>query len=132
MKITQLDHLVLTVSDIERTMRFYQQVLGMTPVTFAKGRRALAFGNQKINLHPVDAGYEPKADRPLPGSADLCFLLSENLEEAIETLRQHGIEIEEGPVMRTGAQGPIESIYIRDPDANLIELAVLQDNESPL
>jgi len=132
MNIAQLDHLVLTVKDIERSIGFYTQVLGMGVVTFAEGRTALTFGSQKINLHEAGHEYEPKADTPLPGSADLCFLLKEPLAGAISELHRYGVEIEEGPVMRTGAQGPIESVYVRDPDGNLIELAVPQDNYLPL
>ena len=124
MRIERLDHLVLTVADVEATVKFYERVLGMTPVTFGAGRRALAFGEQKINLHQAGAEFEPKAHRPTPGSADLCFVASTDLAEVEQQLRTLGVEIEEGPVDRTGARGPIRSIYFRDPDLNLIEVSV--------
>ncbi|MCX5910118.1 MAG: VOC family protein [Deltaproteobacteria bacterium] len=123
MKIDRLDHLVLTVRDISATCAFYGQVLGMKVVTFGNGRKALAFGSQKINLHEAGKGFEPKAHRPTPGSADLCFLTSFPPSEVIGHLQQCGVKIVEGPVQRTGAMGPIESVYFRDPDLNLIEVA---------
>jgi catechol 2,3-dioxygenase-like lactoylglutathione lyase family enzyme len=121
--IDHLDHLVLTVRDIAATCAFYTQVLGMNEVTFGDGRRALAFGRQKINLHQAGHEFEPKAQRPTPGSADVCLLTSVPLEEVSAHLRSHGVVILAGPVVRTGAVGPITSIYIRDPDQNLIEIA---------
>ena len=124
--ISHIDHLVLTVADPVVTCEFYQRVLGMTAVTFASGgidRRALEFGNQKINLHQAGREFEPKAAHPAPGSADLC-LISENLHvETITHLEEQGIAIELGPVERTGARGKIVSVYIRDPDGNLIEVS---------
>lgn len=123
MKITALDHLVLTVADIERTIGFYTHALGMTAIRFAGERRALAFGSQKINLHEAGKEFDPKALRPMPGSADLCFLVETPLEDIRRELLTLGIQIEEGPVQRTGATGPILSLYVRDPDGNLIELA---------
>lgn len=123
MQISHLDHLVLTVADIDVTTDFYCRVLGMQAVTFGEGRKALAFGRQKINLHPAGGEFEPKAERPQPGSADLCFIVSTPLEEVIEHLAQQGVAIIEGPVRRTGATGPIRSVYLRDPDLNLIELS---------
>jgi len=122
MKIRQLDHLVLTVSDIERTCAFYR-LLGMEVVAFGEGRTALKFGRQKINLHRYRAEFEPKADLPTPGSADLCFLVDTAVEEAARVLKAASVEVIEGPVERTGARGPIRSIYCRDPDGNLIELS---------
>lgn len=119
----RLDHLVLTVADVERTVDFYARVLGMTPVTFGGGRRALAFGNQKINLHQAGHEFEPKAARPTPGSADLCFVSSVPLVEVMGHLAASGVDVEEGPVPRTGATGPIASVYFRDPDGNLIEVS---------
>jgi catechol 2,3-dioxygenase-like lactoylglutathione lyase family enzyme len=120
--IRSLDHLVLTVADIEATVDFYQR-LGMTRETFGPEQRtALVFGTQKINLHAVDRTFEPKATHPTPGSADLCFLVG-NLDEVQDALAAAGITIIEGPGPRTGAQGPIRSIYVRDPDQNLIELS---------
>lgn len=123
MNITRLDHLVLTVADIEATVAFYTRVLGMSAQTFAGNRRALAFGAQKLNLHPAGHEYEPKAHRPTPGSADLCFLTETPLAEIIAQLDRHQVPVLEGPVRRTGAQGPILSVYFRDPDGNLIEVA---------
>lgn len=123
MQISQLDHLVLTVRDLAATEAFYCGVLGMRLVSFGEERRALAFGMQKINLHLAGHEFEPKAERPTPGSADLCFLVTTPLEAVIEHLRRHAQHIIEGPVRRTGATGPIRSIYLRDPDMNLIELA---------
>ena len=123
MEIDRLDHLVLTVADIDRTCRFYQQVLGFETVTFRGGRKALTFGRQKINLHQLGHEFEPKALRPTTGSADLCFIANTPLEQVIEQLRTERIPIEEGPVERTGALGTILSVYIRDPDRNLIEIS---------
>lgn len=123
MQIRQLDHLVLTVQDIDRSVDFYTRVLGMRPVVFAEGRKALTFGNQKINLHQAGAEFEPHAHRPTPGSADLCFIVEEPLEEVMAQLQRHELEIIVGPVARTGATGPIRSLYLLDPDLNLIELS---------
>jgi len=123
--IASLDHLVLTVADIDATVAFYRDVLGMEAVTFGNGRTALAFGAQKINLHRAGHEFEPKSARPTPGSADLCFLLDVSLDTAWGRLREARVAVEEGPVARTGATGPIRSLYIRDPDGNLIELSIL-------
>ncbi len=123
MQIEGLDHLVLTVADVGRTRDFYERVLGMEPVVFGEGRYALAFGSQKINLHEAGREFEPKAAVPTPGSADLCFLANASVAEVIEHLRANGVEILEGPVRRTGATGSIKSVYFRDPDGNLIEMA---------
>jgi catechol 2,3-dioxygenase-like lactoylglutathione lyase family enzyme len=122
-KINRLDHLVLTVRDVEATCAFYSRVLNMDAVTFAGGRRALCFGNQKINLHSADAPFTPHALHPLPGSADLCLITDTPIDELIIHLQRSGISIEEGPVRRSGATGPITSVYFRDPDSNLIEVA---------
>ncbi|HHI92978.1 MAG TPA: VOC family protein [Gammaproteobacteria bacterium] len=122
MNISHIDHLVLTVTDIEATVSFYQRILGMEKQTFAHNRVALIFGNQKINLHQAGNGFEPKANAPSPGSADLCFVIQSPLSVAIQHVRDCGIEILEGPVARTGATGPMMSFYFRDPDLNLIEL----------
>ncbi len=121
--IDHLDHLVLTVADVSATAAFYQRVLGMHPITFGDGRRALAFGDQKINLHQAGHELRPFAARPTPGSADLCFITSTPLSEVVTTLTNLGVPVEEGPVPRTGATGPIASVYLRDPDGNLIELS---------
>jgi catechol 2,3-dioxygenase-like lactoylglutathione lyase family enzyme len=123
MEITQFDHLVLTVKDIQNSCDFYTQVLGMQLVEFAEGRKALKFGAHKINLHQYQQEFEPKAARPTPGSADLCFLTNIPLSEVAAHLKQHQVEIIQGPVERTGAEGGILSIYLRDPDDNLLEIA---------
>jgi catechol 2,3-dioxygenase-like lactoylglutathione lyase family enzyme len=123
MKIDGLDHLVLTVKDIKTTTDFYTQVLCMKVVTFGEGRKALSFGSQKINLHEHGNEFDPKAWQPTPGSADLCFFTSVSLHEVVGHLTSCGITIIEGPVRRTGATGPILSVYFRDPDLNLIEIS---------
>jgi catechol 2,3-dioxygenase-like lactoylglutathione lyase family enzyme len=123
MDIDRLDHLVLTVRDVEMTCAFYSRVMNMHPVTFAGGRRALSFGRQKINLHPADAPIVPHASRPTPGSADLCFVTVTPIAEVLARLQALGVAVEEGPVRRTGATGAITSVYFRDPDDNLIEVA---------
>ena len=126
-RLYSLDHLVLTVSDIPRSLAFYQSALGMTAVEFTPAdgttRWALAFGNHKINLHQAAAEFEPKAKHPTPGSADLCFLTEIPLPEWQSHLASQGIDVIEGPVARTGATGPITSIYLRDPDGNLLEIS---------
>jgi catechol 2,3-dioxygenase-like lactoylglutathione lyase family enzyme len=121
--IVRLDHFVLTVASIEQTCAFYERVLGMDCVTFGNGRKALTFGQQKINLHEVGKEFEPKAHRPSAGSADFCLITNTPLAEVIAHLQRQEVVIEEGPVARTGAIGPIQSVYIRDPDANLVEIA---------
>ncbi|MGW3570321.1 VOC family protein [Streptomyces sp. NPDC000941] len=123
MQIQRLDHLVLTVADIDTTVDFYTRVLGMAPVTFKGGRRALSFGHSKINLHQAGKEFEPKARRPTPGSADLCLVVDEPIDRVLRELADLGVTVEEGPVERTGATGPIISVYLRDPDQNLIELS---------
>lgn len=123
MKIDCLDHLVLTVRDLDAACAFYSKVMGMDIVTFDADRKALAFGSQKINLHLLGKEFEPKAQLPTPGSADLCFLTSVPLVEVMDHLSTCGIAVLEGPVERTGAQGPILSVYFRDEDMNLIEIA---------
>lgn len=123
LQIDQLDHLVLTVADIDRTCTFYRDVLGFEVITFGEGRTALSFGRQKFNLHQAGREFEPKAASPMPGAADLCLITSLAMEAVVEKLNLAGVLIEEGPVPRTGAQGPILSVYIRDPDRNLIEIA---------
>jgi catechol 2,3-dioxygenase-like lactoylglutathione lyase family enzyme len=128
MEIDHLDHLVLTVADIEVTSAFYERVLGMVVVTFGEGRKALTFAQQKINLHQAGKEFEPKALRPTPGSADLCFITSVPLADAMAHLRANDIIIIEGPVHRTGAMGTLLSVYFRDPDGNLIEVSNLADN----
>ena len=130
MEILRLDHLVLTVASLERTRAFYEGALGMRYQVFAGAdgteRAALHFGAQKINLHVAGREFAPYAEAPTPGSADLCFIVSGALEEWVARLKAAGIAIEEGPIGRTGATGPIRSIYCRDPDGNLIELALYE------
>ncbi|AZV49397.1 MULTISPECIES: VOC family protein [Bacillus] len=121
--IKRLDHLVLTVKSLQETIRFYTSVLGMQEETFGSGRKALRFGNQKINLHEAGHEFEPKAQHPLPGSADLCFITDEPINKVVEHLTKMNVNIEQGPVKRTGALGPIISVYIRDPDQNLVEIS---------
>jgi len=123
MNILRLDHLVLTVADIDATCAFYTVVLGMETTTFGEGRKALRFGDQKINLHQRGQEFEPKAEHPLPGSADLCFITDTPLEAVVRTLEHHNVPIIERGVIRTGATGPIRSVYFRDPDGNLIEVS---------
>jgi catechol 2,3-dioxygenase-like lactoylglutathione lyase family enzyme len=120
--IDRLDHLVLTVRDIETTCRFYERVLGMQRVTFS-GRVALAFGRQKINLHEVGREFEPKAAHPVSGGGDFCLITETPLDEVMRHLAAWGVPVEHGQVPRTGATGPIRSVYFRDPDGNLVEVA---------
>lgn len=123
MKIDRLDHLVLTVQDIPTTCAFYSRVLGMEVETFLGNRKALKFGTQKFNLHQKGHEFEPKALLPTPGAIDLCLITSLPLEEVIRHLQACQVPLVEGPVRRTGATGPILSVYIRDPDENLIEIS---------
>jgi catechol 2,3-dioxygenase-like lactoylglutathione lyase family enzyme len=122
MRIASLDHLVLTVADPDATAAFYER-LGMRRESFGEGRLALHFGSQKLNLHRAGAEIEPHARRPAPGSADICLLIDGDLGDAERELVAAGVPIEEGPVDRTGATGPIRSLYIRDPDGNLVEIS---------
>jgi catechol 2,3-dioxygenase-like lactoylglutathione lyase family enzyme len=123
MQINRLDHLVLTVADIEATCRFYEQVMGMQVVVFGQGRKALRFGNQKINLHRKGYEFEPKAANATPGSADLCFIAETPVETVVRELQEKNIAVIEGIVERTGATGKIRSVYFRDPDGNLVEVS---------
>jgi len=124
-EIDHLDHLVLTVASLDKTCDFYRRVLGMDVETFQGGRMALRFGNQKINLHQAGHEFEPKAKLPTLGSGDFCLIAKTQLNDVIAHLAKLGIPIEEGPVDRTGAVGPIRSVYIRDPDGNLVEISNL-------
>ncbi|NEQ25090.1 MAG: VOC family protein [Microcoleus sp. SIO2G3] len=124
MQISHLDHLVLTVRDISATCEFYER-LGMEVITFGENRKALKFGQQKINLHQLGQEFEPKAKHPIPGSADFCLLTVTPIEDVLTDLKSQGIAIESEIVPRTGATGKIRSIYIRDPDGNLLELSNL-------
>lgn len=122
-QIDVLDHLVLTVADIGRTVDFYRRALGMRPVSFEAGRWALAFGTSRINLHQMGAELTPRAARATPGSADICLIASTPLADVLVHLAREGVPVEQGPVPRTGAMGPMSSIYLRDPDGNLIEVS---------
>ena len=126
-RIDLLDHLVLTVADVAATCDFYSRILGMSVETFAEDRKALKFGRQKINLHQAGHEFEPKARHATPGSGDLCFIAETPLADVIAHLQASGIVIEEGPVERTGATGRLRSVYLRDPDGNLIEVSNLID-----
>ncbi len=123
MKLDSLDHLVLTVRNIDATIAFYSNVLGMQLVTFGGGRKALRFGSMKINLHQQGKEFEPRALHPTPGSADLCFITSLPIQQVINHLAACNVPVIEGPVRRTGATGSLMSVYFRDPDQNLIEVS---------
>ncbi|MEH3118855.1 MAG: VOC family protein [Methylorubrum populi] len=124
MHIDRFDHMVLTVADVDKTCDFYGRACGMEVVTFGNGRKALRFGNQKINLHQVGHEIDPKAFRPTPGSADFCLITPVPVEMVKQHLESLGLVIEEGGIVdRTGADGPIRSVYIRDPDRNLVEIS---------
>ncbi|XP_033737265.1 glyoxalase domain-containing protein 5-like isoform X2 [Pecten maximus] len=121
--VNRLDHFVITVKDVEKTCDFYSRVLGMEVSTFKGGRKALNFGQQKINIHEHKKEFEPKAHVPTPGSSDVCFITQETLDSVIQHLKNCEVPVLEGPVDRTGAVGPIRSVYFRDPDNNLIEVS---------
>lgn len=123
MKISRIDHIVLTVADIDVTCQFYSQVLGMDVVTFGEGRKALTFGQQKLNLHQAGKEFEPKASKPTPGSVDICLISETPVNQVVNELEAAGVKVTEGPIKRTGATGPIVSVYFRDPDHNLIEVS---------
>lgn len=125
--IDHLDHLVLTCVDIVETKRFYTEVMQMQLETFGAGRIAFRFGNQKINIHERGSEFEPKAHLPVPGALDLCFIASVPLGDVIAHLSRCAWPIVEGPVERTGATHKIRSVYVRDPDLNLIEISELMD-----
>ncbi|XP_037635637.1 glyoxalase domain-containing protein 5 [Sebastes umbrosus] len=129
-EVSRLDHLVLTVKSVPDTINFYTSVLGMEVITFKGNRKALGFGQQKFNLHQLGQEFEPKAEHPTSGSADLCLITKTSLATVAAHLKDCGVEIEEGPVERSGAVGPITSLYFRDPDHNLIEVS--NYNESTL
>ena len=128
--LTGIDHLVLTVADIAATERFYGEVLGVEVVTFEGGRKALQIGRQKINLHVAGREFEPKAERPTPGSGDVCLLTDRPMAEVVAALEAHAVPIIEGPGARTGARGAMTSLYFRDPDQNLIEVATYAEAAS--
>jgi catechol 2,3-dioxygenase-like lactoylglutathione lyase family enzyme len=124
MRIDRLDHIVLTVADLGKTITFYSEILGMDLVTFGEGRKALTFGRSKINLHQAGHPFSPHAASPVPGSQDFCLIVEGSLDDVVEDLTRGGVAIELGPVDRTGATGRIRSVYVRDPDQNLVELSV--------
>ena len=133
--VRRIDHLVLTCRNVKASIRFYTEILGMREVTFGSGRKALAFGRQKLNLHPAgqaaggaSGAVAAVASAPTPGSTDLCLIVFEPIAAVLAHLAASGVPVEEGPILRTGALGPIESVYVRDPDGNLIELARYVDN----
>ncbi|MDH5526249.1 MAG: VOC family protein [Nitrospirota bacterium] len=121
-RVNEIDHLVLTVTDIEATHRFYSRALGMKLITFGDNRTALVFGRRKINLHEMGSSFSPHANTPTPGSGDMCLLTPSSIDEVVAHLNEMGIPIEAGPVTRAGATGPIRSVYVRDPDGNLVEI----------
>jgi len=121
--IDHLDHIVLTTAHTEKCIDFYTRVLGMKLERFGEGRMALKFGAQKINLHEKGREFEPKATVALPGTLDICFIAAVPLAQVIARLAACNVPIIEGPVMKTGAQGPIRSVYVRDPDGNLVEIS---------
>lgn len=123
MQIDRIDHLVLTVRNLERTCDFYTCVLGMDVITFGEGRKALAFGEQKLNLHEAGKEFEPKAEKPTPGAVDICLITRMPIEDVVTYLHSTGVTVIDGPVRRTGATGAIVSVYFRDPDGNLIEVS---------
>jgi catechol 2,3-dioxygenase-like lactoylglutathione lyase family enzyme len=123
MNIDRIDHVVMTVRNLDATCAFYSRVLAMQVVTFAGDRKALAFGRQKINLHQAGREFEPRANAAAPGTIDICLITTTPLAEVIEHLKACGVPIIEGPVLKTGATGPIRSVYFRDPDDNLIEVS---------
>jgi catechol 2,3-dioxygenase-like lactoylglutathione lyase family enzyme len=127
--IKSMDHIVLTTRDLEKCLAFYTRALGMQLENYGAGRIALRFGQQKFNVHPPGFDASIKARTPTPGSLDLCFLADCPLEDVIARLLQHGVSIEEGPVVRTGARFAIRSVYVRDPDENLIEISVPAEPE---
>lgn len=127
MKIARIDHFVLTVASIDVTIEFYHRVLGMEPMTFAGGRRGLGFGQQKINLHAADNPYIPGAKVPLPGTGDFCLITESPIKDVVSHLQSQNVDIESGPVPKSGAMGAIESVYFRDPDMNLVEVSCYVD-----
>ncbi|KAM6999819.1 glyoxalase domain-containing protein 5 [Tautogolabrus adspersus] len=129
-EISHLDHMVLTVKSVPDTVNFYTSVFGMEVITFKGNRKALGFGQQKFNLHQLGQEFEPKAKYPTSGSADLCLVTKTPLGTVAEHLKVCGVEIEEGPVERTGAVGTITSLYLRDPDHNLIEVSNYTNSSS--
>ncbi len=131
-RLDSIDHVVFTVRDVEATGTWYSQVLGTEVLTFGGGRKALQIGHCKINLHQTGREFEPKAACPAPGTQDICLVTTSSMQEVVDHLTGIGVPIIEGPVAKTGAMGPIESVYLRDPDGNLIEVARYADRETTL
>ncbi len=127
MIIDRIDHFVLTVRDIDATCRFYEAALGMRREVFGEGRTALSFGNHKINLHQAGKELEPKSAHPTPGSGDFCLITTSPIDDVVRHLQSADVDIELMPSPRTGATGPITSVYFRDPDQNLVEVSVYQE-----
>jgi catechol 2,3-dioxygenase-like lactoylglutathione lyase family enzyme len=127
MNVEGIDHFVLTVRDIDATCAFYERVLGVETVVFGENRKALSFGRQKINLHQYGKEFEPKANSPTPGSADFCLVTSIPIPEVVSHLKSCGVRVLQGPVRKIGARGPMVSVYLRDPDLNLIEVSNYQN-----
>ena len=127
MKIDRIDHIVLTVASVGATIEFYSRVLGMEAITFAGGRRGLAFGQQKINLHPAANPYPERAKVPMPGAADFCMITETPIDDVAAHLQSENVEIELGPVIKSGAMGELNSVYFRDPDGNLLEVSNYTD-----
>ncbi len=123
MKISRIDHIVMTVNSIDVTCEFYSRTLGMDVITFGNGRKALSFGVQKLNLHEVGKEFEPKAHKPTPGSIDLCLITEIPIDKVLDHLASVNVAVLEGPIKRTGTTGAIISLYFRDPDQNLIEVS---------
>jgi len=124
LQIKNIDHFVLTVASVDKTCAFYEKVLNMKIEIFSQGRKALKFGNQKINLHEVGKEFEPRADRPTAGSGDFCLITETPMKDVVSHLKAHEVKIEDGPIARTGATGSITSVYFRDPDNNLVEVSI--------
>lgn len=127
MHLERIDHVVFTVRDVDATCMFYARAFGMEVVTFGGGRKALQFGQCKINLHQYGNEFEPKAAQPAPGTQDICLVTRAAMQEVIDHLRSVRLDLIEGPVPRTGALGAMESVYLRDPDGNLVEIARYED-----
>ncbi|QDQ95066.1 VOC family protein [Rhodococcus sp. WB9] len=130
MRVAHIDHFVLTVADIPSTVEFYSTVLGMSEHRYGEDRRALLFGRSKINLHQQGCEVQPNARHAQPGSADVCLIVDESIEEVLGELSDRGVSVEVGPVQRNGAMGLMTSVYIRDPDGNLIELSKYETQRS--
>lgn len=127
MQLESIDHVVFTVTDIDSTCAFYSQALSMEVVSFDVGRKALHFGLCQINLHQLGKEFEPKAAHPAPGTQDICLVVSTPMVDVVDQIRSAGVDIIAGPVPRTGARGAMESVYLRDPDGNLVEVARYTD-----